>query len=227
MARGDQIYVFREFVTIEGVYQHHGIDCGDGSVIHYRKPSETVERTSADIFTRGERVYVRNYPAGFCFIADVVVKRAEARLGEREYNLLFNNCEHFATWCKTGVNHSKQVKDFIPAIAKINTNNLKEPLNRALQEAEPDKAKQLVNQALSEIEGVWNQIQPRYKKAIAEMETWEKVAWQAVKKNREDLARVALERKLNYKQRAAELKKELEQLATMTETLVRNSQTRQ
>ncbi|NEO49276.1 MAG: NC domain-containing protein, partial [Moorea sp. SIO4A3] len=37
MARGDQIYVFQKFLNFEGVYQHHGIDCGDGSVIHYRK----------------------------------------------------------------------------------------------------------------------------------------------------------------------------------------------
>ena len=31
------------------------------------------------------------------------------RLGEQDYNLLFNNCEHFATWCKTGRHRSGQV----------------------------------------------------------------------------------------------------------------------
>lgn len=46
MARGDQIYAYRELLNLQGVYAHHGIDCGDGSVIHYRKPSEIVERTS-------------------------------------------------------------------------------------------------------------------------------------------------------------------------------------
>ncbi|TRU83670.1 MAG: NC domain-containing protein, partial [Microcystis novacekii Mn_MB_F_20050700_S1D] len=44
MARGDQIYAYRELLNLQGVYAHHGIDCGDGSVIHYRKPSEIVER---------------------------------------------------------------------------------------------------------------------------------------------------------------------------------------
>lgn len=29
------------------------------------------------------------------------VKRARARLGEAIYNVLLNNCEHFAIWCKT------------------------------------------------------------------------------------------------------------------------------
>ncbi|GEM_PF-2061563 len=51
------------------------------------------------------------------------VERAKmvARLHERgdgsliipEYNLLMNNCEHFAIWCKTGVHESRQVDRFI------------------------------------------------------------------------------------------------------------------
>ena len=38
------------------------------------------------------------------------VKRALSRVGEDKYNLLLNNCEHFAVWCKTGVSESYQVK---------------------------------------------------------------------------------------------------------------------
>jgi hypothetical protein len=38
------------------------------------------------------------------------VERAFSRLGEKEYNLVINNCEHFAMWCKTGVSVSYQVK---------------------------------------------------------------------------------------------------------------------
>lgn len=47
--RGDQIYAHRELLNLQGIYEHHGIDCGDGSVIHYRKPSETIEQTSIEI----------------------------------------------------------------------------------------------------------------------------------------------------------------------------------
>jgi hypothetical protein len=35
------------------------------------------------------------------------------RLGEQDYNLLFNNCEHFAHWCKTGRHRSTQVEDWL------------------------------------------------------------------------------------------------------------------
>jgi hypothetical protein len=38
------------------------------------------------------------------------VKRAFSRLGEKKYDLVNNNCEHFAMWCKTGVSVSYQVK---------------------------------------------------------------------------------------------------------------------
>ena len=34
MAKGDQIYVMRELLGIPSIYEHHGIDCGDGTVIH-------------------------------------------------------------------------------------------------------------------------------------------------------------------------------------------------
>ena len=40
------------------------------------------------------------------------VKRAESQLGKGDYNLVFNNCEHFAVWCKTGVHESSQVQKF-------------------------------------------------------------------------------------------------------------------
>ena len=36
-----------------------------------------------------------------------------SRIGEQDYNLLFNNCEHFATWCKTGRHRSSQIDSAI------------------------------------------------------------------------------------------------------------------
>ena len=37
------------------------------------------------------------------------VNRALSRLGESRYDILTNNCEHFAIWCKTGVSESYQL----------------------------------------------------------------------------------------------------------------------
>jgi hypothetical protein len=222
MARGDQIYVMQEFLSIQGVYEHHGIDCGDGTVIHQRKRTETIERTSFATFVNEakSKVYVRHYPV--CFIPDVVVQRAESRLGEKNYNLLFNNCEHFATWCKTGVSESRQVKNIMPAIANINTDSLSAPIFQALKKSDRGDALRSLNEALATIKGTWDNIQPEYNQAVQEINIWQRVAEQALKQGREDLAREALRKKLFYKKRATTDKAKLDKLATMTETLIRN-----
>ena len=50
------------------------------------------------------------------------VIRAKSRLGEKEYNILTNNCEHFAIWCKTGVSESTQVENLLKLLSAIRIN---------------------------------------------------------------------------------------------------------
>lgn len=106
MAMGDHIRVRRRG------YWHHGIDCGDGTVIHYcgvnsEKVDPVVRRTSYEEFTKGACPQVVEAGAGHC--PESIVARAMARLGENNYRLLRNNCEHFAAWCQTGISTSRQV----------------------------------------------------------------------------------------------------------------------
>ena len=70
-------------------------------------------RRTIPITDRGEPVAVVPYAAGDCSPAGVTLRRAMGRLGEQNYNLLFNNCEHFAHWCKTGRHRSAQVEDLL------------------------------------------------------------------------------------------------------------------
>jgi len=190
MAKGDQIYAYRELLNLQGVYAHHGIDCGDGSVIHYRKPSEIVERTSLETF--------------------------------QKYNLLFNNCEHFATWCKTGISKSQQIEEFIPIITHLQAVGLYEPLKKSLIGADPNNAQTLLKGALSNLKVSWDEIQPQYKKAIQEAETWNRVAIEALSRNRDDLAREALKRKVEAKKQAKRHQEQLDQLAAMTENVLKS-----
>ena len=39
------------------------------------------------------------------------INRAKSRIGEKAYDYLANNCEHFVTWVHTGKHSSKQVAD--------------------------------------------------------------------------------------------------------------------
>ena len=113
MARGDHLFIY-----CFG-YSHHGIDLGNGNVIHFdagpwRKlvshstdAPPTIRESSFEQFARGREVQLRLYD--LLDDPEVVVRRAKSRLGEEGYELFNNNCEHFAVWCKTGQAHSTQV----------------------------------------------------------------------------------------------------------------------
>jgi hypothetical protein len=47
------------------------------------------------------------------------VQRAKSRIGENKYSLIFNNCEHFAIWCKTGISESHQVNDILGELPTV------------------------------------------------------------------------------------------------------------
>ena len=106
MAAADHLQVPRQ----HGLFNHHGIDLGDGSVAHYLEGREIL-RSSREDFSQGQPLSVIHHdgasPIG------VTLRRAMSRIGEQNYNLLFNNCEHFATWCKTGRHQSRQVNSVI------------------------------------------------------------------------------------------------------------------
>jgi Lecithin retinol acyltransferase len=95
-------------------YVHHGVYVGDRMVVHYagfahglrRGP---VEEISLARFSDGHPVYVRSV-APPQFDPREVIRRARSRVGEDDYRLLTNNCEHFCEWCLRGRNRSAQVE---------------------------------------------------------------------------------------------------------------------
>lgn len=94
--------------------EHYGIYDGNGGVYHYDGRTINnvyVQYTSLDEFKAGGVAYVYSgYEAKFS--ADEVVKRATSKLGSHlgGYKIYSNNCEHFATWCLTGIRQSRQVQ---------------------------------------------------------------------------------------------------------------------
>jgi len=107
--RGDHIRVWR---PVPGFW-HHGICVGNSELIHYS--GEVARKTNASICRVGEAEFLHGsngevVPHDHALPPDEVVRQGESRLGERGYNLAFNNCEHFANWCKDGDARCEQVR---------------------------------------------------------------------------------------------------------------------
>lgn len=46
-------------------------------------------------------------------VTEKTIESVRSRESEQAYNLVVNNCEHFAIWCKTEIQESYQVKRVI------------------------------------------------------------------------------------------------------------------
>ena len=103
LQRGDHIVFSRFQVT----YFHHAIvkhvdeESVEIKTIEYNStPSgkfQVMEKTNR--FFQEARVYLMPHGS---FDRDLVLWRAQSKIGEEKYNLVTNNCEHFAMWCITG-----------------------------------------------------------------------------------------------------------------------------
>lgn len=122
-----------------GVYAHYGVydETPDGGhVIHYTGENEhsdfkgVVRETSFEEFLAGDENYLirkfnkDKYPN--VYSGEETVKRARSQIGRAGYNLAFNNCEHFAVWCKTDRSNSSQTEILdVASIPELNTRNWK------------------------------------------------------------------------------------------------------
>ncbi|MFP4499723.1 MAG: lecithin retinol acyltransferase family protein [Candidatus Hydrogenedentota bacterium] len=109
MALGDHIRVKRW----RGFYYHHGIDMGDGTVVHLsgeplRVHLACVCQVPMEEFQDGGVIEVVPHEEADREPAAVVAE-ALAHVGECGYDLWKNNCEHFATYCVTGRKESVQI----------------------------------------------------------------------------------------------------------------------
>ena len=223
MAQGEQVYVMRELAGVPGVYEHHGIDCGDGTVIHYRKTeTATIAQTSLASFARGERVFIK--PQTVSYLPHLVVQRAQSRLGEQRYDLLTNNCEHFATWCKTGHAYSDQLRAFGIHLDRFKVAELRNLIEGTAHDRPPEEAIALFHRALGDIATAHHTLQQAYQKAQQEIDTWQRVAQTALERDREDLARAALHRKVGAQKQRDRLTQQLAELVGVQLTLERNRQ---
>lgn len=235
MARGDHIFVDQH----RGLYDHHAIDCGDGTAIEYSR-IDGVRRLDLDEFRKGNPLFVKKYRDSYP--PDVVVQRAESRLGEKKYNVLTNNCEHFVAWCKTGQKNSEQIRDLaallgsgfvggvagmmggavlggVTGLSLVGVYGLSDIIHRGLNTDDPKTALTLFEKAYSNTIVAEKKINAEYEEALQQANTWQERAVFALKNHEDNLARSALEHKRDATARAHRLRHQLQQLKFIGKSL--------
>ncbi len=173
MSAGDHLQVPRQ----HGLFNHHGIDLGDGTVAHYLE-GRMILRSSIEEFCRGKDVSVVNHKDASS--NRLTLQRAISRIGEQKYNLLFNNCEHFANWCKTGQHRSNQLEEWLQksslsaiAIGQGIPAALFTSLNLLLKQGLADPAsRENAKKMISKMEHLKRQLIKRLDVTLKEIDTW-------------------------------------------------------
>ena len=108
------------------------------------------------------------------YTLEETLERAVRRIGETNYKLTSNNCEHFAMWCRTGLSTSRQAE----LIEELLKTYLAEPMDKAgdLWEAHEkeidlflESQKPLVAQKLEEVGETAEQTFNRFNSALEEV----------------------------------------------------------
>ena len=118
LLHGEHIYVKRK----GRFYTHHGIYMGDGKVIHFagsirEKIDPVVHETDLFRFLKDGILRRRDYKQRL--LASETIRIAREQLSDRSYSMVWNNCEHFATYCATGKKKSQQVKRILSGLGTV------------------------------------------------------------------------------------------------------------
>ena len=104
-------------------FYHHGLYEGDGWVIHFAGPNMEqlvnpehvcVRRDTLEAFGNGRDIEVRKYTLREKLrkhSPKKAVALARGRLGEKGYDIIYNNCEHFVNACVFGRAFSTQIDE--------------------------------------------------------------------------------------------------------------------
>ncbi len=119
----DQLPPGTHLTTPRRGYVHHGLYVGEGRVIHYAGLSRRlrrgpVEEVTLEAFAAGKPWQAKPVPAP-AYAGVQAVERARSRLGENDYRLWSNNCEHFVEWALHGTPRSAQVERLMGQLRQL------------------------------------------------------------------------------------------------------------
>ncbi len=112
-----------------GSFFHHGIYVSDKEVIHFCSEGKfsilsknlEIQATSIEVFSQGNPVEIVNYTKRNSRVE--TVRLARESIGSADYDLSYNNCEHFVSRCILGENKSETIEKLFNRVSKIKTNH--------------------------------------------------------------------------------------------------------
>lgn len=109
-------YFIRFFPERYEDYDSPGKRARESGLAALSQPGNMLEFAASVAYSALDGAYAACY---HLYSPDETIARAKSRLGEKQYNLGFNNCEHYAVWCKTGLPESGQADAFMKHLATI------------------------------------------------------------------------------------------------------------
>ncbi len=112
-------------------FYHHGIYIGNDEVVQFGLPFSMYEDSEdikvlrspikdfcgsdgfIEVYVYSKKELKQKYPDS------EIIKNALSHIGEGGYNILRNNCEHFANFCVFGIKRSEQVDDVYDNVDKL------------------------------------------------------------------------------------------------------------
>ena len=111
-----------------GLYKHYGVYVGNNNVVHFSGGNghelsahrAYIRKTTLEDFSKEGEVQIETKCSESFSREETVIRALNAVGSEKgKYALPWNNCEHFANWCRYGQKRSIQVEQFAVSLAGI------------------------------------------------------------------------------------------------------------
>ena len=111
-----------------GIYKHYGVYVGNDTVVHFSggegfelsAKRACIRKTSLENFRKNDEIQIETRCCE-SYSRKETVTRALGAVGTEKgkYALPWNNCEHFANWCRYGEKRSSQVEQFVSKVGGL------------------------------------------------------------------------------------------------------------
>ena len=111
-----------------GIYKHYGVYVGNDTVVHFSggegfelsAKRACIRKTSLENFRKNDEIQIETRCCE-SYSRKETVMRALGAVGTEKgkYALPWNNCEHFANWCRYGEKRSSQVEQFVSEVGGL------------------------------------------------------------------------------------------------------------